>query len=460
MRHPLQTGPLFAVLVGLALLGLGCRKAPEVPVALAPPPPGPTDLGPAGDLPAPPEGAVVFDLAYRPQMARDDDIPYFSFWGYGGSTDVSAQSPFIQDVRRAHSGLYAVMNASLKGREWSAVEYQRQQATALFFDVDGNGKFSPEERLLPSRRIPEGFEFITPDFLNPGEGGRETLSRVLLRVNFYGRNSEPNCMWSPAALLAGEAQLAGRPVRLLLFASHAGGPFDAYGATTFALLDSPSGVSEPEPYIPREACSSLVRNGDHYYRFSFAGRRTNGLPARVILVEDQSPRGELGLTLAGSQPLQARIPSLSLQGVDDKSIFLRVASAEGRLSLPVGTYALTGGQLEYGGAHSREWLCSFSSGPRAAIQAGAAAEVELGNLALKVRAIEESRRYDSEARESSTFKRATRIYFEPRIVGRHGELLTRFAKVGADGKPSLQPPRIRITGPDGKERLSTVMEYG
>ena len=78
-----------------------------------------------------------------------------------------------------------------------------------------------------------------------------------------------------------------------------------------------------------------------------------------------------------------------------------------------------------------------------------------------MRAINERERYTDKATESATFKKGTLIYLEPRIVGQGGEVFGRFRqKTAAKGQMVDRPPRITITGPDGKELLSKTMEYG
>jgi hypothetical protein len=52
-------------------------------------------------------------------------------------------------------------------------------------------------------------------------------------------------------------------------------------------------------------------------------------------------------------------------------------------------------------------------------------------------------------------------YLEPRILGCCQEVFGRFRQSAlAKGEKTDRPPRITITGPDGKELLSKVMEYG
>jgi hypothetical protein len=460
MKKPLRVLVLLPLLAaGVALIS-GCSQAPPLTFTAAPP--GPEDLGPATGLSTPAAEAVVFDLKYRAQTGGPDDISYHSFWGYGGPDSETKTNAFLQAVRDKASGrLYYTCNYTLKSRKWSAVEYHGRQASALYFDLNADGRLADHERIPPTRRENDAIEFITPDFTQTLEGGGQTLCRVLLNVRFYEGNSEPNTMWSPAALLEGTATLNGQTTRLLLYANSPGGAFDQYGSSYFSLLAGDRTKPGARAYVPRETLSSMIASEGQFYRLTLDGRRSNGLPARALLVKDTSPTGTMAVRLAGSNSLPTKLASVYLHGVENKTVHFRVNPGKDRVVLPVGTYALANGTLAYGAADAKDWELSFSQGPSATVKADAVCDQTLGHPALKVRAVRESDRWNRETAGTETFKRGTTIYLEPKIVGQGGETLTRFREIAA-GKPEKadRPPRITITGPDGKEVLSKTMEYG
>jgi hypothetical protein len=111
--------------------------------------------------------------------------------------------------------------------------------------------------------------------------------------------------------------------------------------------------------------------------------------------------------------------------------------------------------------NARDWEVSFSQGPCATIKGGEVFEVVLGQPELKVRAVDERNRYDRGAAESTTFKKGNRIYLEPKITGKGNEVFSRFRQgQGGRGDKSDRPPKITITGSDGKQLLASTMEYG
>jgi hypothetical protein len=437
----------------------GCGKAPSVPVALAPP--GPVDLGPASGLSTPPADAVVFDLKYRPQTGAADDILSYSFWSFGGGSGAAKDSPFLSDVRAKASRITVVENPRFCGREWAAVEYTSKQAAALYFDLDANGKLSDNERIAPTRRVDQRVDFITPDFMNTEGTNNPVLCRALLRADLYAGSSEPNTMWSPAATLDGTATLNGKSARLLLFANSPGGRFDTFGSSSWSLLQGGAAESPPTQYFQRETLSSLILSDGNFYHLKIEGLRTNGLPARALLVRDTSPVGELAVKLAGPNTLTARPNNLSLHGVDDKTVFLQAPGGKDKLSLPEGAYQVNSGAIAYGASNALTWEVAFSKGPSATVKAGQVVEVALGQPTVKVRAVEERQRYDRGAASSSRFKKGTRIYLEPTVLGANQEMFTRFSLSAAGNRQRVdRPPRVTITGPDGKQVLSSTMEYG
>jgi len=268
-------------------------------------------------------------------------------------------------------------------------------------------------------------------------------------------------MWSPAALMEGSAVLGDRPARLLLYANEPGGGFDRYGRSSYSLQLGDEAKPEPGRYVPRERLSSLIASEGQFYHLTLEGRYSNGLPARVLLAKDTSPTGALAVKLVGSNALQATFSSLYLHGAEDRTVFLHLSASKEKLTLPAGAYVLNNGMASYGTSNRQDWQVTFSQGPRATVEAGQVSEQPLGQPTLRVRAINERERYTDKATESATFKKGTLIYLEPRIVGQGGEVFSRFRQnTAAKDQMTDRPPRITITGPDGKELLSKTMEYG
>lgn len=456
---------LVAVVVGMVAAFFLARPPgrtggePEVD-ALVPAPPAAEDTAPPTGLSDVPADAVVFDLEYRPETGGKDDMPYHSFWGFGGSD--TETSPFLEEVRQKAKTFSKVQNPLLQGRSHAAVEHVGRKMVAFYFDLNADGKLTENERIPPTRKSGDSVDFITPDFIITntveGAGKSEVKFRALLQVGFYGDGSEPNFMWSPAAVLEGAATVQGKKVQMTLFANGFGGKFDQFGASSCALRTVDAAVPSGT-YVPRETLSSLVRFDGQFFRVKFEGRRSSGHVARAVLTRDTSPTGILALKLASTNAVSSRFNGLYLQGVSDKTVNFNVNGPVA--TIPVGSYNLVRGDVTYGVGTQQDWHVSFSGGPETKVEADKKVEVVLGQPTLEIRAIKEEDRYRSNARETAVFAKGTRIYLEPKITCQGKEVLTRFSRSGGSSpQRSYMPPTVQIAKADGKELLSQKMEYG
>jgi len=169
----------------------------------------------------------------------------------------------------------------------------------------------------------------------------------------------------------------------------------------------------------------------------------------------------LAVMLMGPNPLNSSLTTLYLRGVEDKTVHFRVGTAKERVALPTGNYALSSGAASYGTSEVHDWEVSFTQGPCAEVKAGEVVELALGKPTLSVRAIEEKDRYNAQAVAMTTFKKGTRIYLEPKIVGEGQEVFSRFRQpTVANDQKADRPPKVTITASNGKRLLAATMEYG
>jgi hypothetical protein len=108
-----------------------------------------------------------------------------------------------------------------------------------------------------------------------------------------------------------------------------------------------------------------------------------------------------------------------------------------------------------------EWQVAMTDGPVFATDAARTSRIEIGRPALSIRAVKEQERYSRDAKEQSTFKAGTQIRLAPVIKGTAGEVYTLFSqKEAASGQMTQVLPQVTILGPDGKQVVSTDMDYG
>jgi hypothetical protein len=406
---------------------------------------------------APPTAAAVFELKYRGLSAPDDPLSYRSYWGWGGYD--GSNDPFVQAVKSRVGECTVVYNGSLSQAKWAVVELKNKKPVALYFDADGDGKPSEQERLVPAAPLapgfPYAFAFITPDFLMQTKDRQEIPFRVLLVANWHDAG-DASYMWSPCCVLEGQATLAGEPRRLVLYANGFSGSFTTFGSCSFALL--PAGQKANEP-VSRNTLSSLIQYQGTFYRVNLAGTHAKDQTVSVTFQKDTTPTGQLAVEVKGKETLKARVSHTTITGVTDPSVHLGVPDALS--ALPVGRYQLTSGTANYGVQSDGEWQVTFNEGPDLAIEAAQTSRIEIGTPTLSISAIREQDRYSSDVKEQSSFKCGTQIFIAPQIKGAKGEMYVRFSQKGAGSGPMIDvKPHLTIAGPDGKQVASSDMEYG
>ena len=423
--------------------------------------PGPSPVGPPGPGEATsgvpePHGAVVFDLQYRGFDTPDDPLSYRSYWGFGGPPE--ANDPFVQAVRSRVKECTPVYHGSLPKTRWSVVELEDKKPVAFYFDANADGQLSDHEKFLPTK--PSGSEFgyphafLTSDFLIQTEDNREIPFRVMLVGSSYG--SEISYMWSPCCVLEGEAPLAGKPTKMILYANGFSGSFTTFGSCSYALIPA---RQKSEGYISRDTLSSLLQHEGKFYHLKFDGVHEKGRTLRVVLEKDTTPTGQIAVEVKGQDALQARLTSMSIDGTADPSIHFGLSNAQS--TLPAGQYKLSRGWLSYGTGKDAPWRVDFDQGPGFDVTAGKTSTIKLGKLALSLRAVDEQERYRSDVKERTTFAKGTAIYLTPEIKGEASEVYMRFSQqeTGSNRRADVKP-HLAIAGPDGKQIVSADLEYG
>jgi hypothetical protein len=407
----------------------------------------------AGTFGSPPETAI-FEMKYRGLDKPDDPLTYRSFWGFGGPGD-GVNEPFVQAVKSQVKDCTVVYNGSLPRVQWSVVELQDKKPAAFYFDLNADGKLAENEKFLPSAAPNMGFPyvFVTSDFrVGPN---REFPFRVMLVANERG-NGEYSFMWSPHCVLEGQATLGGTPMKLILFANGFSGSFTEFGRASLALLPAEQKI---EGYLPRSTFSSLVTQQGTFYHVKPQDVPGKDGTVRVVMEKDTSPTGKAALHITGKEETKAHLAGVRLQGAKDATIQMFVGETEP--TLPVGAYRITSGSVAYGRQSEDEWQVSFNEGPTFEIKEGETTRLEFGQPVLAIKAIAESDRYRSNAKERTTYAKGTPIYLSPEIKGKAGEIYGRFMqKDVASNNFSDVKPHIAILDADGRLVVSADMEYG
>jgi hypothetical protein len=367
-------------------------------------------------FPEPPPGAIVFDMEYRGLSGKPGELRYNAYWGFGQS---ATDTPFITDVKRNVKNIEALYNPNFKGAEWSALEVKDNQAVALYIDLDADGKFSDNEKILPIQNTESGpynrTEFVTPDFIMTSRDGRQVPFRVLLQVSFYGQQSRPNCMWSPSCVLEGTSAIDGKPTTLILYANGFTGSFEDFGGSSLSLQPD---KKETGSYIPRQTLSSIINYEGQFYNVEFNGRYGKNSKVRAILTKYIGAIGQLAVVLSSDKDLKSELSGVNISGGKDSTINFYVPGNQS--ILPAGTYKLNRGYIGYGVKDDNEWRLSFTDGPEFTINANQTCQLKPGKPELSVSAVDENKRYQNDVKEQTTYAEGASIYISRVIKGRSG----------------------------------------
>ncbi len=449
MKKPWIVAVILAVVVVVTVVVI--RRFQSVPVS--PPSAAPQTAGERAE----PLEAVAFDMQYRGLTGPDDPLGHRSFWGFGGGGET--ESPFVQAVKQRVQDYDTVYNALLPNAPWSVVELKDKKPVALYFDLDGDGKLTDNEKIPPTLssnpRPSHEFAFVTPDFTIRKEDGREIPFRVLLVANLWG-GERMNYMWSPCCVLEGQATFGGEPMRLFLYGQGFTGSFTTFGQCSFTLV--PAG-QKIEGYVPRTTLSSLICHDGAFYRLAFAGSHESNKTLRLTLQKNTSPTGQVALQLKGKDAIKTRLANATINGATDNSIQFNTYNAQS--ALPIGDYKLSSGSTLYGVESDDQWQVNFSEGPAFAVAKDQTTGVDLGELTLSVKSVAEQDRYRNDVKEKAVYAKGTSIYLSPQIKGKAGEVYSRFSQKQAESNQWADvKPHVSILDADGKEVASADMEYG
>ena len=448
---------LFAAIVASLVIS-GCKKkspppSPQ-PVQQAKPQLPPTDqLG----------TKTTFEVTYRGMTGKEDDLPISGGYGFGSSN--REESPFVKAVRKkTDNDLFISRNPFLHERESTVIEYRDKEVLYVYFDLNADGKLSDDEQLSPAdvternRRGDDCTVFMTSDFEVTDDMGNKTPFRIMLWVAFYGNSKEPNVTWSPAGLYEGVAELNGQPMRLYLFPDFSSKCYTYYRRSSYGLVPASQDKGE---YVPEPSLSSLIVQGNLFYRLTVDEINPDAKTITVSLIEDKTPRGKIALDIKGKDTFKHDLGYASLQGVDDKTIYFNIL--KGMDGLPVGDYAISYGSLAYGTEESKEYYASFQNVPAFTIKENQTTTIEMGNPQVKVQAVEENKRYNDNKVYKTEFAEGTEIYIDASFVGIAKEVYGSFAhRVQKENYMNYEDIKARIVIADdkGNEVANKELEYG
>jgi len=412
-------------------------------------------------------GEITFELKYRGLSEAKGEIGIGATYAFHSPVD-AAPSTFTKNLNLpSGKGLYfslpRLQTQSGEG-EWLALEIDGDKSAALYMDLDGDCKFSPSERILPSKELlpaPLGPLYVTPDFKGKTPKGKESPYRVFLmdRTNGVSQGKMRHYLvLRPACLWEGVGSIAGKSFHLILFDGNFDGLFTEFGEDSYALMPEADylktqGKSTP---LPREPLSGLVPIEQQFYSLRLESTPDGLQPAKAILKRSEIPLGKIVFEFKGTEGVKAELSSAYL--TQGGKVFFNLTGIEAKeRELPVGSYQVENGFIRYGSVKPDEWGVNFQNGSEITVAAGTPCIVRLGQPKLTPTVTKEQDRYSPEAKPETAFKKGDEIYCSPEIKGMAGEQYGRFYGSSTNKAPE---PQVRIQDANGKEVVSASMQYG
>jgi hypothetical protein len=399
-------------------------------------------------------GAVVFDLQYKGLTDKEIDQAN-SFWNYGSQ---SPETPFVKSVGLAKDKSVQFQLPLLRGSDEGLLEYEGKTPKALYLDLDCDGKLGKNEKIEPIEKE-EGIDkvtyFVTPDFTATLADGKKVPFRVMARVHFDS-DQPPQVICSPFCFWEGKTKLGDAETILRLTDGGFDGSFVDFGRDSIALVKKAD--DQNQQWMPQSTLSSLTCQDKVFYQLRFTGEGTKEKPLRAVLCKDNTPTGKIKVKMV-EIAAKPKFRSARLVSTDTPSVLFDINGSD--TAIPQGRYRMENGNLAFG--KDDTGMVSFSKGPECRIEAGKTAKVELGQPKLKVAAIEESKRYSMSAQgeAKTSFAAGTDVYLDLKLTGKQGE---EYGSIyGRSEKGEYVPPakpHLTILGPDGKEVVSSDLEFG
>ena len=419
-------------------------------------------------------GQITFELKYRGLTGAKGEPRIQSFYGFGSSDEAPSAFTKSLNLPKGRTIYPEVRFQNLSGNaEWLALELDEKQPVALYMDMDGDGKLSRNERILPSKeKSPLGGDstfFVTPDFTAKtkdgngfpcrrfaviGDGGTPGTGGNRIR---YSPMVGTGCIWE------GAGSIDGKSFNLALFDGNLDGQFTKYGQDTYALAPEAEYLKtlEKGEYLPRERLSSLVPIGQQFYSLRIETTADGVRPVRAVLRKSEIQLSKITFEFTGTEEMKAELGRVYLCGRGN-DVFLNLNGKVGKeFEIPTGSYEVELGMLRYDSVNPPDgwhgWQVDFQHGSEITVAAATPCIVRLGRPKLIPTAVKEQDRYRPEEKPKTVFKKGDEIYCSPEIKGTAGEKYGRFCQ--PSGAKVLEP-QVRIQDANGKEVVSASMQYG
>lgn len=405
------------------------------------------------------KAAATFDLKYRGLDENWLKGDMMTRWNGFSSSNV-ADTPFAKSLNLpAGKAVYGKLYPFPKLGS-IVLEMDENKPITLYMDFNGDGKLSDGEKIMPldkskSQYLPWGSDsvgFITPDLRLQSDGNGNSGVAVEKGNSFPYRliivARENNIMFSPFCFLEGTGTIDGTSYHLILADCSWDGVFTEFGTDQFTLATDAQYERRQFQWHP---LSSLICQDKKFYRVRLSKEK-------AVFVPNMSPQGTLKLAVLSKPDVDVKTQSIRIAGTENESAVFEISNMGKTLDIPIGRYKLEQMSLSYGDQDG-QWSTYCSNGSEFSVKSHRKTIVKVGQPTMKVKAVNQRRRYNAEGEKNATvFQQGVVVFLSPEVTGASGEKYGAFYKQSRNQENN--DPRVVIKDTDGKEVASGTMPFG
>jgi hypothetical protein len=374
-------------------------------------------------------GEAVFDLEYHVLPDPHGRVFNYRLLSFGSRSDVP-QDEFTKSLNLTGPGIIYEMNPRLKELGWIAVDYREERNPYVYIDLDGNRKYTPNERIVATG---SKNEVITPDIQLHVDNDQTLPYRLWLKINqkfirfdhdrgWVDEDSRYIKAWSPACIFEGTSELDGEVYRMILFDYNVNGRFNDFGQDRI-LIESENQIetrtSNGEALNARsitKILSHLIYFNDTFYRLVIEDDMS-----QATLTKDNSPHGKMKLALQYDKEAWVKMKKVNIGENNRKDVFYEIPSLDsGEITLPAGTYFINSASIEYGYKEDEKWDIKVEKSAPFSVTGNSDQLFQLSPPSLTLSTVTYERMIQG-MENRSVFKEGETVCIVPELTGQKGE---------------------------------------
>ncbi|HBF33568.1 TPA: hypothetical protein DDW35_03285 [Candidatus Sumerlaeota bacterium] len=392
---------------------------------------------------------VIFPLKYRGWNEDDPALFLGKTASYVGDLQKTSETVFTKGLKLDAPQVRYYEVSALPQSPQIALTYNAQgKPTALYMDLNGNGKLDEGEKILPCVKPLWGKNavgFITPDF-EMQLAGKTFPYRLALHQGSYQHNN--SISWQTACALEGSAKLKSQDVRLLLldpeFPDLFGNYFAEGQSKLCLIVPSVDSAGKKSNKQFHQYLGHLLTGDREYYDLRFSDDNKS-----IILTPNTLPMSSLQVTVAGSSKMKTLYESIQLTAATQSDNHASIEVKDDKpIDLPAQAYKKLfmmfqywEGAGEHPGYDADYWQVSIQTVKNLDIMPNQVVLLEFGSPKLSVQTFN-GVPYGRGSQPQRSFHPGDPVFLSVSTVGKQGELYSFIARCHGQTRQFDLPYRV------------------